>query len=87
MIGLNEKGLGTFRGPLLPLAYIRPNDRYPILACTSWKNYDLRGLNEGVGWVPSSQGGYRFTERRIMGPGRVVTPQPRLPCRHHERQS
>jgi hypothetical protein len=28
MIGLNEKGLGTFRGPLLPLAYIRPNDRY-----------------------------------------------------------
>ena len=28
----------------------------PILACTSWKNYDLRGLNEGVGWVPSSQG-------------------------------
>jgi hypothetical protein len=29
MIGLNEKGLATFRGPLLPLAYIRPNDRYP----------------------------------------------------------
>jgi hypothetical protein len=29
MIRLNAKGLGTFRGPLLPLAYIRPNDRYP----------------------------------------------------------
>jgi hypothetical protein len=57
MIGLNEKGPGTFRGPLLPLAYIRPNNRYPYHACTSWKAYDLRGLNEGglgpivAGWI------------------------------------
>jgi hypothetical protein len=59
MIGLSEKGPGTFRGPLLPLAYIRPNDRYPILACT------LVEIATGMGFDGARAGPYR---RRVDHP-------------------
>jgi hypothetical protein len=53
----------------------------PILALTSWKNCDLRGLNEGVGWVPSRTPG--GLSRRIVYPLSDCQTCHRHCCRSH----